>query len=130
MIDSIILPEYKAGWTKLTDHVNPLVELHRRFWTQGESRTILLNPRELGDQRGGDDTDIGPNCHILNIGILTLGPTKLWIRNDYIRLYKHCEDHLESRRDRPKSPSVVVTGQPGIGRSSVSYCITIIKLPC
>ena len=115
MIDSILHRRQKAKWEKLDD-MEELVQLHRKFWIQGESANILLNPREPEDLDEGDGDDIGPNCHVLDIGIPTLGLTKLWIRNEYIRMYKHCEDHLESNRNESKSPAVVVTGQPGIGR--------------
>ena len=115
MIDSILHRRQKAKWEKLDD-MEELVQLHRKFWIQGESANILLNPREPEDSDEGDGDDIGPNCHVLDIGIPTLGLTKLWIRNEYIRMYKHCEDHLETNRNESKSPAVVVTGQPGIGR--------------
>ena len=119
-IQSILYPYEQASPLKRTNQWRyfsneyELEHLHRRFWIQGESRNILLNPPEPEDE--GDDDDIGPNCHVLDIGIPTLGLTKLWIRNEYIRMYKHCEDHLEFNRNESKSPAVVVTGQPGIGR--------------
>ena len=118
MIDSILHRRQKAKWEKLDD-MEELVQLHRKFWIQGEFANILLNPREPEDEGYGGD-DIGPNCHILDIGIPTLGLTKLWIRNEYIRMYKHCEDHLETNRNESKSPALVVTGQPGIGKCFTS----------
>ena len=117
-IDSILHRRQKAKWEKLDD-MEELVQLHRKFWIQGESANILLNPLEPEDEGDGDD-DIGPNCHVLNIGIPTLGPTKLWIRNEYVRMYKHCENHLETNRNEFKSPAMVVTGQPGIGKCFTS----------
>ena len=124
MIDSILHPDERiAIWRKFPDTYE-LVCLHRKFWILGESANILLNPREPEDQ--GDD--IGPNCHILDIGMPTLGLTRLWIRNEYIRMYKHCEDHLETNRNESKSPAMVVTGQLGIGKCfTLSYhCYQII----
>ena len=114
-IESIVPSREQYKWLEIYDTTDGLVHLHRRFWIQGESADILLNPREPEDEGDGDD-DIGPNCHVLDIGIPTLGLTQLWIRNEYIRMYKHCEDHFETNRNESKSPAVVVTGQPGIGK--------------
>ena len=113
MVDSILHRRQKVKWEKLDD-TEGFAHLHRRFWIQGESANILLNPQLPGDKRDGDD-DIGPNCHILDIGIQALGLQKVWIRNDYIRMYKYCEEHFETNFDKAKSPAVIVTGQPGIG---------------
>lgn len=119
MIDSILHPEEQASWKKLPD-TYALAQLHNKFWIQGESGDILLNPNEPEDKGDGDD-DIGPSCDVLNMGMPTLGLTKLWIRNEYVRMYKHYEDHLETNRNETKSPSLVVTGQPGIGKSYWIY---------
>ena len=130
-IDSILHLRDKVEWEGLHfyDSTYELVHLHRRFWIQGEAGNTLLNPLEPEDE-GDDDDDIGPNCHILDIGIPTLGLTKLWIRNEYIRMYKHCEDHLETNRNESKSPAMVVTGQPGIGKCFTLsyYCHQLYRL--
>ena len=122
-IGSILYPYEQGLWRKFNGY--ELEQLHRKFWIQGESRNILLNPRETEDE--GDDDDIGPNCHVLDIGLPTLGLTKLWIRNEYVRMYKHCEDHLETNRNESKSPAVVVTGQPGIGKRFTLSSFSVIN---
>ncbi|KAH9054177.1 hypothetical protein EDB87DRAFT_1689495 [Lactarius vividus] len=67
------------------------------------------------DKDEGDE--IGPGCYILDLGTPDLRRSKLWIRKEYIRLYEYCNKYLESRRTEQVAPSVVITGQPGIGKS-------------
>jgi hypothetical protein len=124
-IDSIISPEQKAVWKKVKD-TSPLAQLHRRFWLQGEYKDKLLGVHkgvhkdraeegEDDDDDDGDD-DIGPECHILDIGIPDLEVTKFWVRKEYFRMYKQCDHHLETMRNAMKSPSQIIIGQPGIGK--------------
>ncbi|KAH9043513.1 hypothetical protein EDB83DRAFT_2407406 [Lactarius deliciosus] len=63
-----------------------------------------------------DPDEAVPGCYILNIGIESIWP-ELLVRKEYIRLYKYCKKYLGSYRDEPMPPSVVITGQPGIGKS-------------
>jgi hypothetical protein len=42
--------------------------------------------------------------------------SKLWIRKDYLRIYDFCESRCEYVGSKlPRAPSVVITGQPGVG---------------
>lgn len=70
------------------------------------------------DEDMGEEDEVGPGCGILDTGITALGRSKLWIRQEYLRLYKYCDDHLGSKSSNilQESPSVVITGQPGIGK--------------
>ncbi|KAI9434189.1 hypothetical protein H4582DRAFT_1856074 [Lactarius indigo] len=67
------------------------------------------------DESEGDET--GPGCYILDLGIPDIRRSRLWVRKEYIRLYGYCNKYLESHRDDDIAPSVVITGQPGIGKS-------------
>ncbi|KAI9429783.1 hypothetical protein H4582DRAFT_2024675, partial [Lactarius indigo] len=68
------------------------------------------------DEDEGEGDETGPGCHKLSICIPSIWP-ELWVRKEYIRLYGYCNKYLELHRDKHKAPSVVVTGQPGIGKS-------------
>jgi hypothetical protein len=108
--DSII-PRYGAQWEKLDDN-DALMQLHRKFWLQGIKNKLLC----IHDAEEGNDDDIGPGCYLLDLEVPELGRSMLWIRNDYIRLYKCCNEYLESCRNEELPPSVIITGQPGIGK--------------
>ncbi|KAH8994357.1 hypothetical protein EDB86DRAFT_2926188 [Lactarius hatsudake] len=116
--DSIV-PYYYKYWCMLDDtHV--LAMLHDKCWAKSmedeeeewrkaQPENELMNADEDGDV-------IGPGCYILDLGIPGLGRSKLWIRKEYIQLYDFCEKYLDSCRGE-EPPSVVITGQPGIGKS-------------
>ncbi len=72
-----------------------------------------------GDEEEEDEIDAG--CYLLNIGINDLPHSKIWIRSDYIQIYDYCRDYYESCLSVPSrkvTPSVVITGQPGVGKPS------------
>jgi|SRR6266850_1847148 len=113
----IALKEYKA-----------LFRLHTEYWgrpIQGNE----LEPEQLQTPSEGqpmdddeDQSEVGPGCFILNFDIKPFPTTKLWIRKDYIRMYDHCHQYVNDVRNSelqgevpPIPPSVVITGQPGIG---------------
>ncbi|KAF8257023.1 hypothetical protein EI94DRAFT_1792232 [Lactarius quietus] len=109
-IDSIIQSWNKDKWKKL-DQRHEIAQLHERFWCQGAYKDELLNTPE------DEDSEIGPGCFVLDIGIPELKPTEVWVRKEYIRIYKYCHEYLEANRNENMAPAVVVTGQPGIGKS-------------
>jgi hypothetical protein len=81
------------------------------------------NPKDETLEVDKDDENtenqIGPGCYLLDVGVMDLGRSQLWIRKDYIMIYDRCEDiynHIKYDESRIV-PSVVITGQPGIGKS-------------
>ncbi len=114
-----IIPQTETQWTKLDD-TNALARLHRKFWPRGETQNELMNvdEDEYTEEDEDEDEEIGPGCYVLDLGVPELGRSMLWIRKEYIRLYKYCNEYLESRRGAQLPPSVVITGQPGIGKRS------------
>ncbi|KAI9442334.1 hypothetical protein H4582DRAFT_2109937 [Lactarius indigo] len=87
--------------------IDPLVQLHRKFWLQSmqdvpENESMNIDKDEEVDEDEGEGDETGPGCHKLSICIPSIWP-ELW--------------YLELHRDKHKAPSVVVTGQPGIGKS-------------
>ena len=67
-----------------------------------------------GDDGNDDDDDNDddiPGCYLLNIGF-----RQLWIRSDYIRVFNAIQDYYSwYAKPRAITPSIVLTGQPGIG---------------
>jgi len=121
-------------WFKLTDDED-LPQLHTKFWRKSmvsEEAEWRGSQKSVGDDSGDmsdgevdpmdvdmdeQDDEIGPGCYVLNMGIETLPHSKIWIRTDYIRIYDYCSEYYELCRSLPHkaAPSVVITGQPGIG---------------
>jgi hypothetical protein len=101
MIDSILFPRHKAQWRKFTDEEVP-AQLHRKFWVQGEYNNLFNVDEEAAEEAAEeateatmvvedtaeDDEDVGPECHVLDLGIPHFGRSKLWVRKEYIRMYK------------------------------------------
>ena len=130
-IHSIIPSQAMPRWTKL-DNTDQLVELHRRFWLEGAHRDDLVNVHEdeVADQSNEDESIEEDDDHGIRSGyVLDLGMafrhSNVLVRKEYIRMYSRCTQHLDaktSKRKRTKqnAPSVVITGQPGIGRCLAS----------
>ncbi len=131
--DSVVR-EMWGEWSKLRD-INPLAQLHAKFWRKSMADEEWRRPQKsVGDSPGGvtdesmdvdvDDDEIGPGSYILDIGIKGLSYSKIWIRADYIRIYDYCNDHYNRSMsifllsNKKEAPSVVITGQPGIGKRS------------
>ncbi len=120
--DSII-PEYSQVdvdlWYRF-GNTDALAMLHAKFWRKSmedeEKEWRKTQPENELMNADVDEDAIGPGCYILDFGIPDIGRSKLWIRKEYIRLYDFCEKYLESHRTKQVPPSVVITGQPGIGK--------------
>jgi len=111
-----------ALWPKLKDN-NPFSQLHSKYWGQKiedeAEQWRILNP--IADDPAND---IYPGCYALHLGVkLTI--SKLWVRQDYVRIYNYCRDrHAEGPSSETETArSLVITGQPGIGvfLSSVAF---------
>jgi hypothetical protein len=113
-----------ASWSKLDD-CDPLSQLLSKFWgknTEEEAKQWRMSHSPVKDD---PINDIGPNCYGLDLDIELRG-SKLWIRQDYIRIYDYCSKRYEegSTSVTEMARSVVITGQPGTGvlLSSVVSC--------
>lgn len=129
-MDSIIFPHYQDGWKKLIE-VDPLIQLHHKFWVKGEYNKLLNVDLDKGatwviDSATGttedeDNLNIGPECYVHKTGISGFQPPNLWVRREYIRMYKCCMDYFKPENtNKHKSPLLVVTGQPRISTFSKS----------
>jgi hypothetical protein len=126
-IESIISPQDRFKWMKLDDD-HELVKLHRKFWLEGEYWNRLLNLpwHEDADEDDGDESADEGDGHGIRSGYvldldMDFGRSSVWVRKEYIRMYKRCTDHLGAAKNTEETPSVVITGQPGIGRCSTRY---------
>ncbi|KAM6496569.1 hypothetical protein JOM56_007042 [Amanita muscaria] len=71
---------------------------------------------EINDSTAEDD-DIDPSCYVLDIDIQGI-EDKIWVRAEYIRMFKFAEKfYAENKSNLALSPCLVITGQPGIGKS-------------
>ena len=136
MIDSIIPPHRQAKWEKV-DGSEGIALLHDKFWGDDNFGKQTLKVREdegpeedrdEGPEEDKDDPD-DPDCFTLDHGIQILGHSKLWVRKEYIRMYKYCDEFLETNRNKGTPPSLIITGQPGIGTCfTLLYYITVIEI--
>ncbi|KAF8627245.1 hypothetical protein AX15_004464 [Amanita polypyramis BW_CC] len=142
-------PGWLTQWQsfKLSPELSPVLptQLHAMFWGKSmadeEQKWRDAQPpmpvegTELGNEcQGGDDSmdvdvskeegsddDIIAGCYSLEIGIKDFQFPRIWIRAEYVRIY----DALEARYRMPVYPymasAVVITGQPGIGKSVWIY---------
>ena len=80
-----------------------------------EDDTEAMDEDKLEGEATDEDDDVIPGCYPFSVGIENI---TVWIRADYIRLYKALEDYYEqATKQKGRTPSAVVTGQPGIGES-------------
>ncbi|KAI9442329.1 hypothetical protein H4582DRAFT_1809402 [Lactarius indigo] len=82
-----------------------------------ENESMNIDKDKDADEGEGEEDETGPGCYILDLGVPDIRRSKLWVRKEYIRLYGYCNKYLELHRDDHMAPSVVITGQPGIGKS-------------
>ena len=108
-------------WDKLSaSDPSPPSMLHAKFW----AKSIDEDRSEWEKEQGGEPTeiegsDVGPGCFLLDLGIESFAFSRLWVRKDYIRLYDVCNTYFnEIINLHVPPPSVVITGQPGIGACS------------
>jgi len=104
-----------ASWSKLVDS-DDFSQLRSKFWgkkIEDEARDWRTSHPEVKDD---EEDDIFPGCYALNLGI-ELTVEKLWVRQDYIRIYQYCEMRYAAGLTSvtQNARSVVITGQPGIG---------------
>ena len=103
-----------TSWPRLKDD-DDYSQLRKKFW----GKTIeeeAKHWRETHPTVKDDDTnDIGAECYGLDLGIIGIENNKLWVRQDYIRIYDYCVKYHEESLVGEKARSVVITGQPGVG---------------
>lgn len=126
-------------WTKLEED-SRFSRFHAKFWGRGtdddaaldsktQSRNHSAGDVTMDDASGDtDDTDadadsdsdaddeLTSGCHELDVSPNPISDEpKIWIRADYLRIYKCVESRYDLCYKRCKAQSVVLTGQPGNG---------------
>ena len=130
-----IIPEEGDQWVRLTNS-DQLAQLHGKFWgvnmqdeetmwreTQPEEEPLNVeDDNQKPEEHEKEEDDIGPGSYILTLDIpnMPLEVSQLWIRQEYIRVYDFCEKYLEACIPANLTPSVILTGQAGIGSSRAS----------
>ena len=89
---------------------------HAKYWgvgiEQDESKWVGAHSQLMDTS----NSEVVRGCFALDLDDDSLAPSKIWIRKDYLRIYDFCERRCEYIRDNLHlAPSVVVTGQPGLG---------------
>ena len=115
-----ILESDANSWTKLEDY-KLLSQLHAKFWRKDMTEEEQEWRRSHPNLDDGYGTEIGPGCYALDFGIEHLERSKLWIRSDYLQIYDYCNEHYDRVKNLVSgiAPSVVITGQAGIGELSI-----------
>ena len=126
-----IIPEDGDQWIQLPKS-HYLSQLHRKFWgvsmKDEETKWRQAQPPEPMDvdvdnqdseEHEKVEDDIGPGSYILTLDVPNM-QVSLWVRQEYIRVYNYCEDYLKAYKPSTLAPSVVITGQPGIGEYRAS----------
>jgi hypothetical protein len=106
----------------------PYSQLHAKCW----GKSMAIDEQEWRNSQDAIDSDpeseTGPGCYPLDFQ-LDLWGSRLWIRKDYIRMYDFCNQWYgevtskDSRGNDKEAPSVVISGQSGIGK--VVFLITV-----
>jgi hypothetical protein len=94
----------------------------RRDWWRSQKGKITIGRNEIDEESFALDLDM-PNFQ----------RSRLWVRKDYVRIYDYCNKRFEHEREHPSrdvAPSVVITGQPGIGEASRILIIHYLKSSC
>jgi len=89
---------------------------HSKLKDIGEASSKLVGAHdELEDI---EESEVAQGCFSLDLGIHGLKVSKIWVRKDYLRIYDNCIKHCEDVRDCDHlSPSAIITGQPGVGKT-------------
>ena len=109
----------KTPWSKLDDD-ECLSMLHEKYW----GKNILEDMQQWQERQTGyqpvnaDQSNVSPANFALSFDIENLDPSGLWVREDYVLLYDHCTTYFNKPniQSAPEPPSIVITGQPGIGK--------------
>ena len=114
---SVVGSDFVDDWKALIVPArDPLAQFHTKFWgvqnTEGDDIEI--------DHSTAVEDDINAGCYILDIDIPSI-KEKIWVRADYIRMFKFAEEFYAENTSKSLSPCLVITGQPGIGEFCRSH---------
>lgn len=100
-----------------------------KWWTTPESYIITGRGLEAtsNEDEETDDDEVGldPNCCVLTIDTPLHMRRKIWVREEYVRMYDCFEARHQEFITRDHSTVTVLTGQPGIGEFNQAYTANI-----
>ena len=134
LADVVKLEPFAQPWIKLEGN-NRFTAFHLKFWGKSmddderEWKSQFQSQKHSTDDDGDDDTDdedvddeLIPGCCELDISPSPVSDiSTIWIRADYVRIYKYAESKYDLCYERRKAQALVITGQPGIGEYSRLY---------
>ncbi|KAI0293194.1 hypothetical protein BC826DRAFT_1015722, partial [Russula brevipes] len=110
-------PSFAMLWNRL-EPPDPYSQLHSKFW----GVDIAASRRDWWRSQTGKITmgenEIDEESFALDLDIPNFQRSRFWVRKDYVRIYDYCNKYFEDAREHlcMAAPSVVITGQPGIGK--------------
>ena len=118
------------SWGSLNDK-QPLFRLRTNFW----GKDICDEKRKWQERQTTGhpmDTDEAPANFAFETGVAAINVATIWVREDYVVLYDECNARFANARASESEdfedkdfedkdidgypPSIVITGQPGIGK--------------
>ena len=72
--------------------------LHTKYWDKSIDRDECEWVEAHGRLKENDGSEVVQGCFALHLGIKTLMVLKLWVRQDYWRIYDLCHRHCEAVR--------------------------------
>ena len=108
----------KTPWYKLDDD-RCLSMLHKKYW----GKNIIEDMHQWQEIQTGyqpmdtDQSNVSPANFPISFDIEDLDPSGLWVREEYVLFYDYCVAYFNKPniRSAPEPPSIIITGQPGIG---------------
>ena len=134
----VLFLEDMMPWSPLKKR-DLLTQVHAKFWgtdMAGEEQRWRDSQPEIGANEGQDhdeemnvgsddvsgvsgwtnDEEITPGCYALDISVMGVALSKLWIHPDYIKIYDSIKKYYNDCAKIPgRAPCAIVTGQPGVG---------------
>ena len=123
-------------WGKnMDDEEREWLDLKTQSRDDSTDDDVIVDDGDDKDTDNGDDEDTGdtdsdsdaddeliPGCYELDISPNPVSAVpKIWIRADYIRVYKFVESRYDLCYARHDAQAVVITGPPGIGEYDCLY---------
>jgi len=109
----------KIPWPEL-DADACLSLLHAKYWGKDirEEMCQWQERQTRGQPINTDQSNVLPANFALYFDIDDLNTSSMWVPEDYGLLYDHCTSHFNQPEIRfsPMPVSIVITGQPGIGK--------------
>jgi hypothetical protein len=108
------------SWYPVPDD-DPFLLLHRTFWCKPIVTVSRQSPHDDDLMDVDEDEDeVDSDYFTFNLDNPEISTDAILLRQEYPRFYDLCDSYCDRRKSGflKKAPSVVITGQPGIGECS------------